>query len=554
MAGGKETPRQKMIGMMYLVLMAMLAMNVSKEVLNSFIVIDEALSKTNDGFVKKINNTVSSIEFQYQLDKKKVEKIYKASQKIQKVSDDMANYVNRLKREVIYFTQGSYAGEWGAIESVPDSMWQIGNFPAKDDYDKPTFMLIGDEPGAPKEGEYTAVELRQKLENFKKELGSVIDPKSNVNVDDLVSFDKVKQEDGSYESWEAGNFYHIPIAAIATNLTRMEADVRNAEAVVLNELLKGIGQNDFKFDEIDVKVMPKSNYVVLGDSFKADVIVAAYSTTQPLQLEVGNDIDTTGKRADWKVVNQVPEDRIKSAAGVASYGYKPTSEGEVNWGGFVTLTKPDGTKEKYPFKSSFIAAKPSAVISATKMNVFYRGLDNPLSVSVSGFANDKVNVNVTNGSLSGSSGNYKVKPGKGKECKVNVSVKMSDGSSKSMGEQVFRVKNVPKPEPEFARVTPTNGRGDKVKTAEIKIANKVKANMGDFLFDGVKFKVVSFELIAYNRGKAVQLRSSSDRITTPMRNLLNTQRKGSRIFIQNVFAIGPSGKKRNLGNINMRIR
>lgn len=184
------------------------------------------------------------------------------------------------------------------------------------------------------------------------------------------------------------------------------------------------------------------------------------------------------------------------------------------------------------------------------MNVFYRGLKNPLSVSVAGFAKDKIQVSVSNGSFTGSNGEYEVTPGKGKECVVSVSVKSEDGSVKKMTEEKFRVKGLPKPEPYFANIT---GTGD-VSTGKLKISKSVSARLEDFLFDGVKYNVVGFELVAYNKGKPVQLTSRSNKLTGPMQKLLGVQRKGNRIFFQNIFAVGPDGKKRNIGNINLKVK
>ena len=549
MAGGKETPRQKMIGMMYLVLMAMLAMNVSKEVLDSFILIDNALDNTNKNYKNKIESSYNEFKRKNELDPAKVGSWYKKAEQVKAAANEMAKYTHDLRKQVIYFTQGSYASDFGELENVPDSMFQIANFPAKDDYDKPTNLMIGD-PGTPKEGEWTALEFRGKLQAYVDKLNSILGSEGQKSVKIPINFDGIKQPDGTTETWENGNFYHIPIAAVATNLTRFEAEVRNAEADVLSYLLSKIGADDFSFDEINVKVLPKSNYVVLGDSFKADVIVAAYSTTQPLELEVGSDIDTSGTSDTWSVKNPAPEDRIKTGAGVASYAFRPTSEGEVTWGGFVSMTKPNGQKVKYPFKSSFVAAKASAVVSATKMNVFYRGLENPLSVSVSGFAKDKIQINVSNGSSTGSNGEYMVKPGKGRECKVTVSVKTEGGGVKKMTEQTFRVKGLPKPEPYFANIT---GTGE-VSTGKLKISKSVSARLDDFLFDGVKYSVTGFELVAYNKGKPVQLQAKGSKLSQPMQNLLKVQRKGNRVFIQNIFAKGPDGKKRNIGNINLVIK
>lgn len=536
--------------MMYLVLMAMLAMNVSKEVLDSFILINDALENTNSGFKSKINDSYGEIQKQQALQggKADVEAALKKAKEVKTISESTMAYIDELKKRVIANTMG-YDAEFGEdfisamSEANADSLWDIKNFKSKDNYDAPTAFLLGGDPALLKEGEWTATELRGKLEEFKTKLEAVTGGKVQTGIE----FKEVKQPDGQMQSWENGNFYHIPIAAVVTNITRLEADVLNAEASVMNYLLGTIGKNDFKFDKIGVKVIPSSRYVVVGDSFKADVIVAAYNSSSNPVLEVGSAVDS----AKNEVVNPVDPSRIKVQDGLASYGYKVTSEGEVKWGGYIRVKKPNSEEyESYKFEDSFIAAKPSATISPSAMNVFYRGLENPLEISVAGFSADKIQVNVTNGSKSGDKGVYKIKPGNGKECVITVSVKRDNGKVQRMAEQKFRVKSVPKPEPMFAGLSEDGN----VSKGQLLAADRVFANLKDFVFDGVKFKVVSFEMGAYNKGKYITLKSSSAGVTGAMKNLLRNQKRNSRVFLSKITAVGPSGKRKVLSGLQLKVK
>lgn len=550
MAGGKETPRQKMIGMMYLVLLAMLAMNVSKEVLDSFILINDALDTTNANFEAKNNTSYTEFANQMAVNPDKVREWNAKAERVKKLSDDMDDYIENLKRLVIYESQG-YAGEFPEMASVPDSLWNIVNFKSKDTYDKPTSILIGSEPGSPKEGENTAVEFHQKLEEFKTEMEKILGPAGQKRVAIGISFEKIKQADGTFQEWEAGNFYHLPVAAVVTNFTRFQADVRNTEADVLNYLLSNIGKSDFKFNKLEVKVIPNSDYIVQGDSFRAEVFVAATDTTQAPVFEVGEGFDTTG--GTFKITKPVDETRVRVEDGKGVYAFKPGNTGEFSWGGVLKVKKP-GTADQYneyPFTHSFIVAAPSLTVAPTAMNVFYRGLDNPVQVAVSGIADSKLKVSMTNGSITKSSDGkgYIAKPGSGQDCEVKVLAEMADGSTKDFGSMKFRVKKVPSPIGMFAGIKGTG----KAPLAQLKANSKVYALLEDFVFDGVKFNVTGFELSGLVNGDFRTARSNSSQVTGPMQNIINAQVRGGKIFVENIKAVGPDGDERNIGGVTITI-
>ena len=524
MSGDKETPRQAMIGMMYLVLLALLAMNVSKSVLNSFIVINGAMEETNTAFDAKNGETLSAFENQYGQNPEKVGEFYFAAKRVVESSEELSDYMEHLKRHIIEHTAGK-----SPEETWPDSLYNLTNVEAVDNIDAPSHVLLGSDEMNPISGEFTMLELKDKIKEWKRIMLAEVPERQKATYNLGFNYNKVKQTDGSYLSWELAHFYHAPLAAVITDITIFQTQVKNRESEVLKMLMSNISAKDFKFDKIAVKVIPNSNYVVLGDSFKADVIVAAYSTTETPIMEVGSRFDS----ASNTVIDPVDQSRISVENGVAKYGYKPTSTGEITWGGIIKLKKPgtDNEFEIYSFEHTFIAAEPSTVVSPTAMNILYKAVENPVSVSVGGFASTDVSITVSGGTSKGSAGEYMITPNSNsRECIVNVTVKGKDGKSKPMGKQVFRVKRLPDPNVKFATII---GSGKATK-GQIKASKSVKVDKKEMLFDGIKYKVVSFDMVFPSSKGSITISGKGDKITAAMKGKIGGLRKGQTVIIKSV--------------------
>ena len=559
MGGGKETPRQKMVGLMYLVLMALLAMNVSKSILKAFVLIDTGLETTNHHFVENNGRTYSAFDKAKLNDEKKVGPYWDKAQLVKEYADVTSEYIHNLKKVNILFvekwvefdvTTSDIDWEGIASQGYPDSIVNLHHVEQLDNYDIPTNLMIGGEPTAPKTGPWSSMELKGILTAYKENLTKLfIDhpEKNEIIIKDIEEAIEFKGQDHGdvFEEWEVAQFNHLPLAAVITNLTKMQADVRSLEADVVKELLGEVSADDFKFDKLAVKVIPNTNYVFLGDTFKAEVLVAALSTTQLPVLEASTEIDTTGGIV--KVVGEIMTDNITVGDGMGIFSLVPTSEGNVTWGGVIKIKKPDGTYKSFDFKHSFTAAKPALVVSPTAMNVMYRGLDNPIEVSVPGVPTDLLKVSISNKvGQSGSNGKFKVKPGKGKECIVSVSATI-DGVNKNFGKASFRCKNVPDPKPKFAGVS-----GGKVKKVKLTAASGLAAKMENFEFD-LKFMVVSFTMSATIKGKVVEQKGKGYQITKDMKAILKALKPGQKVYLEKIKAKGPDGTVRDLGTIAITV-
>jgi gliding motility-associated protein GldM len=545
MGGGKLPPRQKMIGMMYLVLTALLAMNVSKDVLNAFVVVNKALEKTNENF--SIKNASTYNEFDKAMaDEKQAEKtrpFFEKAKIAQKIADDLYNHIDLLKKHLIAITDKK---EQAIADTLPLSMVD-----SKDNYDEPTRILIGPETSNPVKGAFTAFELQEKLEEARKTFVNIfndtlfmkgtmedMDQKLGLRIEDVEISRTTK------ESWINGNFYHLPLAAVITNLSKIQTDVRNAEADVINALLNSIGKSDFKFDKLMAKVIAPSSYIISGDEYKADVLLVAYNSTSSPSIYVG-DVDSLAEGTNK--IKRIT-DSLSVDGGLGKYSVRTSAEGLQKWSGVVRVAKPDGSTEDYPFYSDYMVAKPSAAVSPTKMNVFYIGVDNPVSISAGGVAPENLSPSITGGgTISGSKGTYNVRVNTPGEATINLNAKFGN-DNKSMGAFKFRVKRVPDPVPKFAGKTGSAT----ITKSDLNTVMGVVADLENFDFD-LKFTVISFDITATIKGFENQKSSNSNRITDDQRALLKSVTPGAKVYVENIKVKGEDGSTRTLPPINLKV-
>ena len=537
MAEKNLSPRMKMISMMYLVLTALLAMNVSKDILDAFVIINEGIEKTNLNFENKNETTYNAFDKAKQIDPIKVTHYWQKAMLAKKLADELDDHIDNLKRYLIQTTE--------KLEDAAADTTTLRYVDAKDNYDEPTRIMIGD-PATPwpSSQAWSAGELKEKIVLYHDDLLNLIEDdlvRSSMNIG--LDTKDIGDVNGTYETWATGIFYHVPLAAVVTALTKIQSDVRNAESDIIKQLYSNISADDFKFDTLAAKVIPNSRYVFLGDTFRAEVMVAAFSTTQDPVLEVGFELDSVGQAINPDTAG------VSVSRGVAIYTFVPKSEGQFEWGGVIKIKKPDGTPAPYKFKSDFMVAKPQLVVSPTAMNVFYRGLENPVSISAPGVSMEDLRVSMSNGSIipkNKAHGEYVVKPGKGREANINVSIEIN-GKTRRLGDAKFRIKDVPPPTPYFAGVTGTG----KVSTAKLKAARGVLAKMENFQFD-LKYTVTQFTMSMMYKGSLVEQKSRNNKVTADMLKMMKAAKRGTKMYIEDIKATGPGGKK-SLGGISVKV-
>ncbi|MDP4265813.1 MAG: gliding motility protein GldM [Bacteroidota bacterium] len=511
MSGAKETPRQKMIGMMYLVLTAMLALNVSKDILNAFVIVNEGMVRTNKNFSDKIQSTYDAFEKAYKKAPGKVGPYYDKAKKAKALSEEMTKYIKDLRTEVIAYTDGI---DKGKAENI-----SLEEVQSKDNFDKPMEILIGNEDKNNGKGKT----LKEKLNKFKKEMLDLIPSQYQKNVNlPINTEDVLSNTEKKKEKWETAMFFHTVLAADVALLNKLIGDVKNTEVEVVNELLKSVDASDFKFDQVCAKVIPSSNYVMQGEQYKADIILAAYDSRQAADITIGGAT-------------------IKTEDGVGKYQTVASGEGVRKYEGVIKVKKADDEKV-YPFSSEYVVARPSATISPTKMNVFYIGVDNPVSISVPGVPTEKIRPSISGGGqlVPKGRGEYIVRVTKAGTVKISVSAELGDSKSKtvkSMGALDFRCKRIPD-----AQANIGGKREGKVSKGFFAAAGSINLEMPGFDFD-VKYRIVSFKFNYVTKAGPVEETSNSNRFTPGMLGAINNQSRGTTISFNNIKIAGPDGER-----------
>jgi gliding motility-associated protein GldM len=538
-----ETPRQRMIAMMYLVLTAMLALNVSKDILQAFTVVNDSIVETNRIFKAKVDGNYKTFEQAYAISPGKVKENYDKALEVKKEADILVAFIEQIKWEIIGAVEGKTADEVKAMEeaALKEGKSFLQGIDGKDNFDIPHRYLFGDSDKG--ESGTKVGELKDKIVAFKKKMTDILGPKyaQNVNLGLDVEKDFPTVSGEGTANWQVTNFYHTILAADVVILNKTILEVRNAEADVVSQLYAMIDAEGFSFDKVGAKVIAKSNYVLVGSEYEAEIFVAAYDSKQQPVIKVGSAVDSTTLEISGNVQT------IEGKDGVGIYKVGTGSIGEQKFGGVIEITSRNGVKTSYPFNSSYFVAQPSATVSADKMNVFYIGVDNPVTISVPGVANERVRASISNGSLSPTGGgHYIVKVSGGSESVINVSAEI-DGGSRAMGQATFRVKPIPTPIPKVANKISGN-----FTKAEILASPYVLAVLENFDFD-LRYNVVSYKFTYKNAaGDLIDIGGQGYILNEQMKNLIQNSRRGDRFWIEDIIAAGPTGS-RQIGSVTIRI-
>ena len=499
-----ETPRQQMIGMMYLVLTAMLALNVSKDILEAFNVVDDTLAQSNVS-VKE------GIDFKYAaLAKDTTAKAKSANEnavKLRALTDDLVSYIENSRMELIKYVDGEKKAMEQLNDPANNGRIPVKKIDGKDNFDKPTtFYLMMDENGQLLKGEDNpncrASVMRKKINEYKAAIMALLPDSSNVEkerkqfVSDNLGLEVDKEYvkgngDKGTETWERHNFNHLICAGTVILLSKVIGEVRNAEALVLDELTRGIEANDFKFDAVTGRAIPKSQIVFSGSNYESDIIVAAFNSSADLEVyyKIG---------ADTLTEDQIgTAEHLVGAGGIAKLQIPAGGVGDHKFAGLIKVKSPDGYKY-YGFKDTYSVLQPSATVAADKMNVLYAGIPNPVSIGGSVDVN-KLSVSFPGCQLKSTGpGKYDVTvPASLIGKKVTASVTARDGNaSKAMGSSEFRVKKVPDPTSYLG----ANIWGGKRSKSELLANPFISARMGeDFAYD-LKWTINSYRLTVISKG------------------------------------------------------
>lgn len=504
MAGKKETPRQRMIGILYLVLLGLVALNVSDSILDAFKNLGNSLNTSTQNTQAGIDNMFLAFR------ETKMKENPERAQPLLDRAEQAQQIVARLTQKLTEYNQLLTDNGGGISE-------ETGDVKMRSSTDVAFRLMISQGRGK---------ELRDLINTTAEELRQI----TNNEVNFSLSAEDPAPRGGVQKSWEQANFGDgIPLTAAITALEKINADAKNAESAVVKHIFGKMDQAIVNLDKFAAVAVAPSSYLIAGQPYTAKVFLTAYDSKSSPQITVnGSSIPVVDGQGTYTVTPGV---------------------GTHTWRGAIRVQQTDGTVKEYlTDPMTFQVAQPSAVVSPDAMNVLYIGVDNPISVSAPGIPLESLRVSGNGVTLtSRGNGKYIARVSSPGDVSLNVSATI-DGKTQNMGSTNFRVKRIPKP---TARVA--GKEGGAISAAQLRGQTVVSAALDNFDFDA-KFRVTKFNMyIQKPRVDGIALASSSNAFTSQMTSALGGLTSGSTVYIYNIVGVGPDGVAQNLNDIAFRV-
>jgi len=505
----RVSPRQKMINLMYIVLMAMLALNVSSDVLNGIVLVDESLTRSTENSTSQNNSIYATLAEAMRLNPEKTREWYNKAQFVKTISDSLYNFAEELKWDIVREADGEDA--------------DIRNVRGQENLEAAAHVMLA--PGIGKGGM-----LYDAINNYRRDILTMISDTTQQRIIGSNFSTEVPDEvENIGKSWQEYMFESTPVVAAITLLTKIQNDVRYAEGEVLHKLVSNIDVKDVRVNQINAYVIPSAQTVVRGSKFSAQIIMAAVDTTQRPDIFVGE--------------SQLNSDRYETIC---------NRTGDFTLKGYLVMRNGNGDEIRREFSQPYTVVEPSATVSATMMNMLYAGYQNPISVSVPGVPINKISASMTGGTLTKkANGEYIAVPSKvGEDVTITVTAQ-NEGRSQEMGKFKFHVRKLPDPtaylDCKDESGNPTRYRGETpISKSQLMNTKGIGAAIDDGLLD-IAFRVVGFETTFFDRmGNVIPEVSKSADFTERQREMFRELSRGKRFYISNVKAIGPDGVERTL--------
>ncbi len=510
----KVSPRQKMINLMYVLLMAMLALNVSSDVLNGFTLVDESLTKSTANSSEQNLALYGDFARFMEQNPEKVQEWFNRAKTVKEKSDSLFNFATQLKELIAKKADGK-EGDYNHLKN-------------REDLEASTYIMLGT-------GDKYGQKLYDAINSYREEILTMIDDTVQRRiVTDLFNTDVPQRDISLLRNWQEYNFENMPAIAAITLLTKLQNDIRYTEGEVLHTLAKNIDEGDVRVNKISALVIPSSKNIVRGSDFSAQIILAAVDSTQRPEIYIDD------KKLDTEN---------------GEYSVTCNRTGDYTLNGYMIVNDGAGASSRYEFSQKYTVVDPTATVSASLMNVLYAGFENPVSISVPGVPAKNISANVVggNGTLKadGKGGFIAIPKQIGKNMEIEVTANHEGGRRQSMGKYAFRVKQLPDPTP-FIEYKDNDGNpkryrgGTPFGKRDLMSTNGIVAAIDDGLLN-IGFKVLSFETVFYdNMGNAVPVISDGANFSTRQKDMFRRLSTGKRFYISHVKAVGPDGVERVL--------
>ncbi|MGQ0740478.1 MAG: type IX secretion system motor protein PorM/GldM [Bacteroidota bacterium] len=496
MALPKE-PRQKMINIMYLVLTALLALNVSSEILNAFKTVRRSLENTNATVNLSTTTILKSLEDKTLKPETRERALiwYPKAQKATKISQDLYAYLESMKGKILTLAGGSL--------SDPTKSFK------EDNLDIVTRMMV-------KEGE--GMKLKAMLEQYSKDIKAIDPELDSAFSAPFVDISNPPGRDGKTKEWEIAYFHMVPTVAGLTILSKFQNDIKTAENKVVAHFHKKVGEVEVIFDSYAAIVGQNSNYLMPGQELEIKAGIGAFSKAAAPTISIGGNTVAIGEEGFALYKTQ--------AGGVGAHSIP------VRISFFNQTTGKDEVKE---VKVDYVVGSANASIALDKMNVLYIGVDNPVTIAASGGGDDKVSAVISAGSLT------RVGPGKYvarvNQVNDNTTITVS-ADGKVAGAAQFRVRTIP----EAQAYVGGQPSGANITAGGFRAQGGVGAGIKNFPFE-LEYNVVGFTFTCDTDDDIVSIPNQGAAFSGAVRNAINQHvQAGRMVTIDDIRVKGPDGR------------
>lgn len=503
------SPRQRMINLMYIVLTAMLALNVSSDVLDAFAQVEDGLARTNRHVTQRNDAIFSQLETINAENPAKAAVWYAKAVEVRGEAEKLNAYIDSLKMAIAVEADGEDANP--------------ADIDNREDLESAASVMLNP---ITRRGE----NLRNRVDAYREFTSSlVVDSAKRASILAALSTEPFRRKDIEVpQKWEEAKFENTPVVAALTLLTKLQNDIKYAEGEALANLLAQVDAGDMRVNRLAAFVIPESRFVMRGSRYSADIVLAAIDTTARPRILVGG--------------REIPGGHFQAATG---------STGQFSYSGVIEVAHPDGTVSTHPFKSDYVVMEPTATVSATMMNVMYAGIKNPISISVPGVPMSSISASMTNGTLTREGDHWVARPAAiGTNAVITVTAQV-DGRQQTMNTTSFKVRKLPDPTGYIAVGNDRYKGGRPISKAALMGAKGIGAAIDDGLLD-VAFNVLSFETVFFDQlGNAIPEVSAGASFSQRQIEQMRRLSRGKRFYISRIRAKGPDGVERQLSPIEV---
>lgn len=498
---------------MYVVLTAMLALNVSSDVLDGFHKVHDSVNKSNEIIGRQNATALDKLAFIARENPQKAATAYANALKVSQQAEILYNTIDSLKVLIARKADGKNADP--------------NHLQAAEDLEAASVVMLNPINNNGKH-------LREAIIEFENLLSETLntDTIKAMSVKKLLSTDV---EGESEEAWENLKFHNQPAVAALTMLSQLQNDIKLAEGETLRELVLSVDANDIRVNELSAFVVPHSQIVMKGQQYSADILLAAVDTTDRPIITING---------------------VELPAGETTYNVAAVTSGLNEYNGELIFHNADGSLQTFPFSGSFNVIEPMATVSPTMMNVLYAGIDNPLSISVPGVPQSDIQVSASNATLTRSGNGWIARPTSvNNDIEIKVSATIN-GVTSPVATQKFRVRRLPDPSP-YLVYTDTEGNRQNYKGGRpiakhlLNTVPGIGAAIDDGILD-INFTVNSFETVFFDSmGNALVEISDGANFSQRQKDALRRLNRGKRFYISRIKATGPDGVTRDIAPLEV---